>query len=247
MPDIPRRKLLSSIAAAPILGALSSSVAAQTGVYGYGAPPKAPTTADGGTPARFPASCPLPPPTPQMLLERSREARERIRRLHFPDVALINQNGKKVRYYTDLLKDKVVLLNFFYAKCEGVCPGVTANLARVYKLLDAHVGHDFFMYSITLKPDHDTPPVLKEYAHKYDAGQGWMFLTGQEDDIELVRHGMGFVNSDPVLDKDKSQHIGNVCYGSEPLMLWGGHPGMTRPTWLVKEISSLIRAEAKPA
>jgi hypothetical protein len=69
-----------------------------------------------------------------------------------------------------------------------------------------------------------------------------MFLTGKYDDIEQIRRGMGFVNSDPVLDKDKSQHIGNICYGNEPLMQWGGGPGMVRATWLVKEISSVAAA-----
>jgi protein SCO1/2 len=180
-----------------------------------------------------------------MLLEMSREARERIRQKHFPDVVLINQNGQKVRYYTDLLKGRVVVLNFFYAKCEGVCPGVTANLAKVYKLLGDRMGRQVSMYSITLKPEHDTPQVLKEYAQKYHAGPAWMFLTGKENEIEQIRRGMGFVNSDPVLDKDKSQHIGNICYGNEPLTLWGGGPGMTRATWLVKEISSVIAANVK--
>lgn len=178
-----------------------------------------------------------------MLLEQSRVARERIRRLHFPDVVLTNQYGTKVRYYTDLLKDKVVMLNFFYTHCLGECPRVTANLEQVYKLLGNRMGHDFFMYSISLKPDEDTVSVIRDYASRFHAGSGWMFLTGKENDIEQVRRGMGFVNSDPLLDKDKSQHIGNVCYGIEPLMLWGGHPGMTHPAWLVNEINSLIRAE----
>lgn len=250
MSDKSRRQLLRSLAVAPVVGALVSRAAAQSGVYGGFAPPRA-KPSDAGTPAHFSTTCAQPPGapvssvTPEMLLEQGRKARERLRLKHFPDVTLVNQDGKKVRYYTDLLKDKVIVLNFFYAKCEGVCPGVNANLAKVYKLLGDRMGRQVFMYSISLKPEEDTPEVLKDYAHSLSAGPAWMFLTGNNDDIERVRRGMGFVNSDPVLDKDKSQHIGNICYGNEPLMLWGGGPGLVHATWLVKEISSVIAADVK--
>lgn len=167
-------------------------------------------------------------------------AREQIRREHFPDVVLVNQDGKKVRFYTDLLKDKIVVLNFFYAKCEGVCPGVTANLAKLYKLLGNHMGNPVFMYSITLKPEEDTLQVIKEYAKTYHAGPAWMFLTGNIDDIESIRRGIGFVDPNPVVDRDKSQHIGNIRYGNEAEMQWGSCPGLAHASWLAKEVSFVI-------
>jgi protein SCO1 len=57
-------------------------------------------------------------------------ARERIHQRYFPDVVLRTEDNKKVRFYEDLIKDKIVTINFFYAQCEGVCPGITANLLR---------------------------------------------------------------------------------------------------------------------
>ena len=48
--------------------------------------------------------------------------RERIRRRHFPDVTLLTQDNQKVRFYEDVVKDKIVTINFFYARCEGICP-----------------------------------------------------------------------------------------------------------------------------
>ena len=71
--------------------------------------------------------------------------RERIRRRYFPNVKLQTQDGKTVRFYDDLIKDKIVTINFFYAKCEGICPTVTANLARVQKILGESVGREIFM------------------------------------------------------------------------------------------------------
>jgi protein SCO1/2 len=167
--------------------------------------------------------------------------REKIRRRYFPNVSLQTQDGKWVRFYDDLIKDKIVTLNFFYAKCEGICPTVTANLARMQRLLGERVGCDIFMCSISLKPEQDTPASLKEYAEMYQAQRGWTFLTGKHADIELLRRSLGFTNLDPQLDKDKSQHIGNVRYGNEPLMLWAACPGMARPEFIAKSVSWMIR------
>src|SRR5260370_42088967 len=80
-------------------------------------------------------------------------ARERIHQRYFPDVVLRTHDNKKGRFYEDLIKDKIVTINFFYAKCDGVCPGITANLVKVQKLLAQRVGRELFMYSITLKPE----------------------------------------------------------------------------------------------
>lgn len=170
------------------------------------------------------------------------DARERVRERYFPDVVLRTQDNKKVRFYEDLIKDKVVIINFFYAKCTGVCPGVTANLVRVQKLLGERVGRDIFMYSFTLKPEEDTPAVLKEYAKSYRTRPGWTFLTGKPADMELLRRSLGFTDPDPKLDKDKSTHTGNIRYGNEPLMLWSACPGLAHASWIAESISWVIRS-----
>jgi len=84
-------------------------------------------------------------------------ARERIRQRYFPNVTLRTQDNKQVHFYDDLIKGKIVTINFFYGKCEGVCPLITANLVKVQRLLSERVGRDIFMNSITLKPEEDTP------------------------------------------------------------------------------------------
>ena len=170
-------------------------------------------------------------------------ARDKIRQRYFPNVSLQTQDGKSVRFYDDLIKDKIVTINFFYAKCEGICPTVTANLAQVQRILGPCVGRDIFMYSISLKPEQDTPTALKDYAEMFQAKPGWTFLTGQPDDVELLRRSLGFTNLDPKLDRDKSQHIGNVRYGNEPLMLWAACPGMASPEFIAKTISWMLAPE----
>jgi len=168
-------------------------------------------------------------------------ARERIRQRYFPNVTLRTQDNKQVHFYDDLIKGKIVMINFFYAKCEGVCPLITANLVKVQRLLGERVGRDIFMNSISLKPEEDTPAMLKGYEEMHRIGRGWKLLTGKPDDIELLRRSLGFTNPNPVIDKDKSQHIGNVRYGNEPLMLWAACPGMAHAKWIVESISWVIR------
>ena len=178
---------------------------------------------------------------PALAAETQTSARGLLQRRNFPNVKLQNQDGQEVRFYDDLIKDKIVTINFFYAKCEGICPTVTANLAKAQKILGDRVGKDIFMISISLKPEHDTRAVLKEYADMFKARPGWSFLSGKPDDVEHLRRSLGFTNLDPRLDKDTSQHIGNVRMGNEPLMLWAACPGMARPEFIAKSILWMVR------
>jgi len=170
-------------------------------------------------------------------------ARERIRERHFPNVLLTTHEGRKVRFYDDLIKDKIVVINFMYVKCDGVCPGITANLAKLQQLLGNRLGRDIFMYSFTLKPEQDSPEVLRRYAQAYHVKKGWTFLTGTPEDMELLRRKLGFTDPDPKLDADKSNHIGNVRYGNEPLQLWGSCPGLSKASWIAESISWVDRSQ----
>ena len=174
-------------------------------------------------------------------------AREKIRARYFPNFTLVTHEGRKVRFYDDLIKDKIVTINFMYADCEGICPGITANLVKVQKALGDRVGRDIFMYSLTLKPEHDTPAVLKEYAEMHGVKPGWSLLTGDPGDMELLRRKLGFVDPDPEVDKDKNEHIGNVRYGNEALQLWASCPGLASPQAIVSSIGFVDWPKAKPA
>src|SRR5215510_7619186 len=137
-------------------------------------------------------------------------ARELLQLAHLPNVQLLTQHGKKVRFYDDLVKNKKVVINFMYTNCEKQCPVVTANLVRVQRLLHDRAGRDIFFYSITLKPEEDTPKALRRYATMHQTGPGWLFLTGKAEDIEVLRRALGFQWSDPVRDAQKASHLSMV-------------------------------------
>ena len=155
----------------------------------------------------------------------------------FPNAPLVTHEGRRVLFYDDLVRGKTVVFSFFYTQCEGICPATTANLVKVQALLGDRLGRDIFMYSISLKPREDTPQALKEYAAEYGIRPGWTLLTGQPEDCERLRRKLGFVDPDPRVDADSSQHIGVIVYGNEPLDRWSACPAATEPAEIVKYIS----------
>ena len=103
-------------------------------------------------------------------------------RAAIPNIKVVSQEGKSYRFYDDLVKGKMVAINFFYANCSGICPRMTSNLLQVQRQLRERVGErlgrDIFMYSISLKPEEDTPRRLAGYArmHGILPGSGWLLL-----------------------------------------------------------------------
>ncbi len=152
----------------------------------------------------------------------------------FPNVPLLTHKGKSVRFYDDLIKNKTVMINFMYARCGEICPGMTANLKLVQKELGDRVGKDIFMYSITLEPEHDTVEMLRAYTELFHIKPGWTFLTGKKSDIEILRKELGFSFTDPLVDKDRTQHIGVVKFGIEPLQRWGMSPALGNPKYIAE-------------
>lgn len=170
-------------------------------------------------------------------LHQDRKAAPGPRANYFPNLVLKTHQGKEVRFYDDVMKgDKIILMNFTYAQCNGICPGTTRNLVKVQQMLGDRVGKDIFMYTITLTPEQDTPEVLAEYVKSYQVGKGWTFLTGTTQQTELIRRLVGFVDPNPNLDKDKANHSGLVLVGNESIDRWMQCPGQGNPERIVDAI-----------
>ena len=168
--------------------------------------------------------------------------REIVRQRAFPNVPLITHHGRQVRFYDDLLKDRIVVINMMYVVCDGVCPAITSNLLKAQQLLKARVAHDIFFYSNTVKPEEDTPEKLRAYADMHGVRDHWQFLTGAPDDVERLRHTLGYVDLNPKVDEDKASHSGVVRFGNEPLAQWGACQGSATPSWIAEEISFVVPA-----
>jgi protein SCO1/2 len=111
---------------------------------------------------------------------------------YVPNVPVVTQDGRSVRFYDDVLKGKIAVISFIYTSCRDICPLVTARLSQVEDKLGDVVGRDVFFVSISIDPDTDTPEKLKEFAAAFGVGEpGWSFLTGKRQDIDLIRHKLG--------------------------------------------------------
>jgi protein SCO1/2 len=166
---------------------------------------------------------------------------------YFPNVTLTTQHGKKVRFYDDLIKGKIVAVNFIYTSCKYACPLETARLAQVQRLLGDRMGRDVFFYSITIDPDFDTPAVLNEYAAKFDAGPGWLFLTGSSADIDLLNRKLGLYS--PPNPSNPDGHTPHLLVGNEVTGQWIRNSGVDDPRFLATTIGTWLnswRTAARP-
>ncbi len=162
---------------------------------------------------------------------------EAQKRAYMTNAVLTNHEGRKVRFYDDLIRGRIAVVNMMYAKCEGICPMVTSNLKKVYQGLKGRIGVDTFMYSITLKPEQDSPAALKRFAQMHSALlPGWQFLTGDPDEIETIRFRL-FRWDHPGLDNDIDQHTGMLFLFNDNLSRNCKTPAMSSVRSLLETIS----------
>jgi protein SCO1 len=166
------------------------------------------------------------------------DPREQMRQNRFPNVPLLTHTGKEVKFYDDLLKDKKVVINFMYTVCTDICTPVTQNILQAQRLL-GDFAKDIHFYSISLTPLQDDPAALRTYMKAFQIGQGWTFLTGKPENVELVRQGLGFAQRDPKEDADVTNHAGMLRIGNEPMASWGHASAITTG----KAVARMIRFE----
>ena len=146
----------------------------------------------------------------------------------FPDVELLDQDGRKVRFYSDLVKGKVVAINFIFTTCTTICPPLGATFARVQKELG---GRDVSLISISVDPLTDTPERMKAWGEKFHAGPGWTFVTGDKQHIEELLRALGAASARP------EDHTPTVLIGNDAKGQWSRAYGLAKPSTLVKLIN----------
>ena len=156
---------------------------------------------------------------------------------------LYTDRGRKVRFYDDIVRGKVITLNMAYTRCTGSCPAGFSTLRQVQELLGDAMGRDVHMYTLTLDPEHDTPKLLRAARREYGAREGWTFLTGTFDGVEEVRRSLGLFDPDPKVDADRSQHSGVLVLGNDPLQRWSAVPMGFSPERI---LAALHRVRAAP-
>lgn len=159
------------------------------------------------------------------------EAPESDFKLEIPDVTVFDQDGRKLRFFTDLVKDKTVAINFLFTTCTTICPPLAATFRRVQQDMGDRVGRDVRLISISVDPATDTPERLKAFGAKFKAAPGWTFVTGGKFDINLLLTALG------AAVVDKNDHTPMVLVGKESAGYWTRTYGLAPPSVLIKVIS----------
>lgn len=159
-------------------------------------------------------------------------------RMVIPDVVLLNQDGEEVRFYSDLVKDRVVAINTIFTTCTTICPPMGANFSRLGNLMGEKVGRDFILISISVDPVTDTPQRLKAWSEKFKAGPGWTLLTGPKSDVDRLLKAL------KVFTADKWDHAPILLVGNEAAGDWTRAYGLAPPGKLAEIISGMIESAA---
>lgn len=155
-------------------------------------------------------------------------------RAYFSDVELVDQHGRTHRFYTDLMQDRVIVINSFFSSCTGVCPVLNKKLIAIRDAFSDHVGKDLFLLSITVDPTVDTPSRLADYASGIRAGDGWYFLTGTRDNVEAALAKLG-MNVDY-----RENHSNLLLIGNERTGLWKKAFGLAADEELAAIVDSVL-------
>lgn len=155
-------------------------------------------------------------------------------RISIPDLLLLNQEGKKIRFYSDLVKDKVVAINFIFTTCTTACPLLSATFSNVQELMGDRFGRDVYLISISVDPVIDTPERLKAMATKFHARPGWTFVTGEREEIVKLLRALG---ASALRKKD---HTPLVLIGNDTRGIWTRTNGLAQPIHLARLIDGMM-------
>ena len=150
-----------------------------------------------------------------------------------PDVKVLDQNGNELNFYSDLVKDRIVAINFIFTTCTTICPPLTATMKRVQQELGARVGRDVRLISVSVDPATDVPERLSAFSKKFQAGPGWTFVTGEQEEMDKLLKALGAYVS------DKNDHSPTLLIGNDRTGQWTRSYGLAPAATTVKLIKEV--------
>ena len=166
-------------------------------------------------------------------------AAEEKARKFFTDLEVVDQNGKKLRFYSDVLKGRVVLINFIFTNCPDACPMVTHKLMQVRNMLVPAIKDDVWFISVSVDPERDTPEAMKEFATKQGVDESrWLFLTGSKENLTYIVKQLGQYT------QEVEAHSTLMLAGNDRTRHWTRVMPMVPPDGVAQQLRAL--AEESP-
>lgn len=151
-----------------------------------------------------------------------------------PDVAVLDQHGNALHFYTDLIKDKTVAINFIFTNCTTICPPLAATFARLQKEMGDKIGKDVHLISISVDPVTDTPERLKAWGAKFKAGPGWTFVTGEKQEMDKLLNALGAAVS------KREDHTPAMIIGNDSKGVWTRTYGLAKINQIIGVINDVM-------
>ncbi len=155
--------------------------------------------------------------------------------LDLPDVPVVDQDGRAMRFRSELLKDRTVAVNFVFTTCTTVCPALTTTMRAIQRELGERVGQDVWLISVSVDPTVDRPERLRAFANGFGAGPGWTFLTGEPADIDRLLKAFGSAGG-------ISAHATTMLIGNAHSGRWMRTSGLASASTNVKLIVDAARS-----
>jgi cytochrome oxidase Cu insertion factor (SCO1/SenC/PrrC family) len=155
--------------------------------------------------------------------------------LKIPDIPVVDQDGRKLNFYSDLVKGRTVAINFIFTTCTTVCPQLTMAMRRIQQQLGNRVGRDVWLISVSVDPATDVPERLQRFAAKFDVGPAWTFVTGGKADIDRLLAALGNSGSG-------SDHATTILIGNDPAGCWTRSSGFAPTSTNLKLIADTATA-----
>ena len=147
-----------------------------------------------------------------------------------------NQDGEPIEFSSEAIGDRIVAIDFVYTTCSTICPVISSVFTQVQEELGDHMGRDVWLLSISIDPTRDTPERLRDYADKFGAGPGWIWLTGPKTTVDRVLIGLDAYNADIV------DHPSVVLIGDGRSGRWTRRLGFPVPEDIVARLEQLVAA-----
>ena len=156
---------------------------------------------------------------------------------YFTDVVLLDQDGKSHRFYNDILKGKTIIINAMFTSCTNVCPPMNRNFEKIQEALGDRLGKEALLISISVDPANDTPDRLKQYAKRFHAKPGWLFLTGKKENVDWALYKLGQYAEKP------DGHKSIILIGNEPTGVWKKAFGLASSDELIRLVEEVLAAK----
>ena len=157
-----------------------------------------------------------------------------LSKMQIPDLELLDQNGRKINFYTDLVKGRTVAINFIFTTCTTICPPLGATFARVQKELGDKAGRDVRLISVSVDPATDTPERLKAWGAKFHAGDGWTLVTGNKPQVDELLRALGASSA------RREDHTPTILIGNDASGTWTRSYGLAKASQLVQIITDVM-------